>query len=201
MDERSDEALVTMIQRGEESAAAFAMLLERSQPVLHARAGAALRRQGRHGALTREDFLQEGMLGFLSAVSSYRPGKGASFRTYLSVCVNHRIISALRRVSVAMDYAAPSGHCGYAAPFGHVGYAELPQDISAMDPQDVFSAMEETRRMMEVIQTKLTALERGVMERYLAGERYGAIAEEMQQTPKAVDNALQRVRKKLRQFL
>jgi len=183
---RSDESLVGMIQGGEGSAGAFAELLERSQPVLRARAEAALRRQGKGGALAREDFLQEGMLGFLSAVSSYRPGRGASFRTYLSVCVNHRIISALRRGARAADFPPP---------------VDLPQDISAMDPQDIFSAMEEARRVMEAIQTQLTALERGVMERYLAGERYEAIARGLDISPKAVDNALQRVRRKLRQFL
>ena len=183
LSECGDEALAGMIQRGEDSAGAFAQLLERSQPVLRARAEAALRRQGMGGALAREDLLQEGMLGFLSAVSSYRPGRGASFRTYLSVCVSHRIISAMRRVAQVADYS------------------ELPQDISAMDPQDVFSAMEETRRVMEVIHCQLTALERGVMEHYLAGERYEAIALELGLTPKAVDNALQRVRRKLKQFL
>jgi RNA polymerase sporulation-specific sigma factor len=183
MDECGDEALVGMIQGGEDSAGAFARLLERSQPVLRARAEAALRRQGRGGALAREDFLQEGMLGFLSAVSSYRPGRGASFRTYLSVCVNNRLISALRRSAQAADYA------------------ELPQNIAAMDPQDVFSSMEETRRMMEVIHSRLTPLERGVVERYLAGERYEAIARELGLAPKAVDNAMQRVRRKLKQFL
>jgi len=183
MDEHGDETLVGMIQTGEDSAEAFARLLERSQPVLRARAEAALRRQGKGGALAREDFLQEGMLGFLSAVSSYRPGRGASFRTYLSVCVNHRMISALRRGAKMAEYA------------------ELPQDFSAMDPQDIFSAMEGTRQVMEAIQTQLTPLERGVMERYLAGERYEAIAREMGLAPKAVDNALQRVRRKLKQFL
>ena len=183
LSECGDETLVSMVQRGENSAGAFALLLERSQPVLRARATAALRRQGKDGAHSRDDLLQEGMLGFLSAVSSYRPGRGASFRTYLSVCVNHRIISAMRRAAQVAEYS------------------ELPQDISSMDPQDVFSAMEETRRMMEVIHSQLTALERGVMEYYLAGERYDAIARELNLTPKAVDNALQRVRRKLKQFL
>jgi RNA polymerase sporulation-specific sigma factor len=172
-----------MVQRGEDSAGAFAQLLERSQPVLRARAQAALCRQRAGGSLAREDLLQEGMLGFLSAVSSYRPERGASFRTYLSVCVNHRILSALRRAAQAAEYC------------------ELPQDIAAMDPQDVFSATEDLRGMMEVIRCRLTALERGVMEYYLTGERYETIARELGRTPKAVDNALQRVRKKLRQFL
>jgi len=61
--------------------------------------------------------------------------------------------------------------------------------------------MERTRRIMEAIQNDLTALERGVMEGYLAGERYDAIARRLDVSSKAVDNALQRVRKKLREFL
>jgi RNA polymerase sporulation-specific sigma factor len=77
----------------------------------------------------------------------------------------------------------------------------LPECAAAMDPQNIFCAMEQTRHMMEVIQKQLTALERSVMEYYLAGERYDTIARRLEVSSKAVDNALQRVRRKLRQFL
>ena len=191
----SDEALVTVIQRGDgsgESAEAFGLLLERTLPVLHARVDFALSHAaggrshaGRLGS--REDLLQEGKLAFLSAVSSFQPGRGASFRTYVSVCVSHRVASALRRSARAYEEALPEDF--------------LIPGARNMDPQDIFAAMEETRRIMEAMHSQLSRLERSVIEGYLAGEGYEAIARRLNVGPKTVDNALQRVRKKLRKFL
>ena len=196
--EASDEALVALIQQGVQSESgaemfgqAYAALLKRMLPVIRARTGALYDNHCAGKAMTAEDLMQEGMLGFLRAVSAFRPERGASFRTFAAVCVSNRVVSALRR--------------------GQAGGREFPQEAAllesdssaaaAMDPQDVFSAMERARRIMEAIQNDLTALERGVMEGYLAGERYDAIARRLDVSSKAVDNALQRVRKKLREFL
>jgi len=182
----SDEALVGVIQRGDgsgDSAEAFGLLLERTLPVICARVDFALK--GRQGS--REDLLQEGKLAFLSAVSSFQPGRGASFRTYVSVCVSHRVASALRRSVKVIEEALPEDF--------------LIPGARAMDPQDIFAAMEETRRIMEAMHSQLSRLERSVIEGYLAGESYEAIARRLNVGPKTVDNALQRVRKKLRKFL
>ncbi len=183
----SDEALVGVIQRGDNSAEAFGLLLERTLPVIHARVDYALRRTKSGVLCSREDLFQEGMLAFLSAVSSFQSNRGASFRTYVGVCVNHRVISALRRNLKAWEESLPDD-C-------------LIPGARGMDPQDIFSAMEETRRIMEVMQSQLSKLERNVIESYLAGERYDAIAQRLGVQPKTVDNALQRVRKKLRKYL
>jgi len=192
---RSDEALVGVIQRGDGSediaeglggsAEAFGLLLERTLPVIHARVEFALAHAKSGGA--REDLLQEGKLAFLSAVSSFQPGKGASFRTYVSVCVSHRVASALRRSVKVLEEALPEDF--------------LIPGARNMDPQDIFAAMEETRRIMEAMHSQLSRLERSVIEGYLAGESYEALARRLNVGPKTVDNALQRVRKKLRKFL
>ncbi|MDR0530450.1 MAG: sigma-70 family RNA polymerase sigma factor [Oscillospiraceae bacterium] len=189
--EYSDEALVAMIQKGAgradktELGRAYTTLLERMLPVIHARADLLAGRSG--GSCSREDLTQEGMLGFLSAISAYKPGRGASFRTFAGVCVGNRVISALRRG---------------AAPTAALDEAGIDAALAAAsDPQDIFLAMETTRRIMEVIQENLSALERGAMEAYLAGERYEEIARRLEVPVKAVDNALQRVRKKLKEFL
>ena len=186
----SDEALVAVIQRGEggeDSAEAFGLLLERTLPVIHARVDFALAHSDKGRTGSREDLLQEGKLAFLSAVSSFQPGKGASFRTYVAVCVSHRVASALRRSAKAFEEALPEDF--------------LIPGARNMDPQDIFAAMEETRRIMEAMHSQLSRLERSVIEGYLAGESYEAIARRLSVGPKTVDNALQRVRKKLRKFL
>ena len=191
----SDEALVDLLRRGQRpddrgarSAQAFGLLLERAQPVIRARTEAALRRAGEDSRVVRDDLLQEGMLGFLNAVAAYRPGKGASFRTFLSVCVANRLESALRKGS-KLPLEQP------------LSEAELPPGSESMDPQDIYAAMEDARRVQDVTQRLLTPLERGVLEAHMDGERYEAIARRLGVSPKAVDNALQRARKKLQRYL
>ncbi|MCL2300334.1 MAG: hypothetical protein FWC27_09350, partial [Firmicutes bacterium] len=149
----SDEALVAVIQRGdgsENSADAFGLLLERTLPVIHARVEFALAHPGKGRLGSREDLLQEGKLAFLSAVSSFQPGKGASFRTYVSVCVSHRVASAMRRSARVWEEALPEDF--------------LIPGARGMDPQDIFAAMEETRRIMEAMHSQLSRLERSVIE-------------------------------------
>ena len=182
----SDETLAGMFRRGDHSAQAFGLLLERVMPVIRARTQSALRRSG--GALSQDDLLQEGMLGFLSAVSAYREGRGASFRTFVSVCVSNRLSAALRK-----NAGAPAQE--------ELFEAALPPGYESMDPQDIYAAVEDARRMMEIMQRRLTQLERGVLERHMDGERYEAIARNLNLSPKAVDNALQRARKKLLRYL
>jgi len=126
----------------------------------------------------------------LRAVSCYMPGRGTSVRTFVSVCVNNYVTSALRRYN-KRDRAAEV----------ELAESDLPPGAETTDPQDLYSAKETVRQIMEVIQTELTELERSVMEAYLAGEHYDAIAQRLHITIKAVDNALQRVRKKLKGFL
>lgn len=186
----NDEALVRLVQAGgpgSEGAAcveAFGLLLERMTPVISARVSILA---GSATPQAREDLMQEGVMGFLSAVSAYAPERGASFRTYASVCAGNRVVSALRR----------SGAAAREVPLTE---SDLPVGIAMDDPQEIFFAMEETRRMAELIRDRLTDLERGVLEAFLAGERYEAIAKQMGIGAKTVDNALQRVRKKLQQL-
>ena len=188
-----DEALVAMIQRGgtgaERFGQAYAALLERMLPVIRARVN-ALNKNAFGADKPAEDLMQEGMLGFLQAVSCYKPGRGASVRTFVSICVNNYVTSALRRYGKRER-----------ATNVLLEESDLPPGAAATDPQDLFSAMETVRQIMEVIQTELTALERSVMEAYLAGEHYETIARRLHITIKAVDNALQRVRRKLKSFL
>ncbi|MDR2753154.1 MAG: sigma-70 family RNA polymerase sigma factor [Oscillospiraceae bacterium] len=184
---QTDEALAALVQQGEQSTEAFALLLQHTLPLIRARANAFA---GRVGGDAHEDLLQEGLLGFLGAVSSYKPGHGARFRTYCAVCVNNRIVSALRSGLKNARFAAVS-----------LKEEDLPPNAAAEDPQDIFLAMETTRRMMEVLHGQLTPLEKGSMEGYLAGEHYDEIARQLGTNAKAVNNALQRVRRKLKEFL
>lgn len=176
----SDEALAALFREGDKGAEAFALLLERMSPVLHARVEAAVRRAA--PSVARDDLLQEAMLGFLSAITAYRPGRGASLRTFLSVCVANRLTSALRKTATVEEPLQES---------------DLPPGSEAMDPQDIYAAMEQAQHFREVMQTRLTPLERNALEGCMDGESYETIARRLGVSAKSIDNALQRARAKL----
>ena len=86
----SDEQLAGLAEAGSEEA--FSLLVGRCSSMIQAQ---ARRYRGTH--LDAEDMAQEGFLGLLSAVQTYRETKKTSFRTYASVCIRHRMVSAVRR--------------------------------------------------------------------------------------------------------
>ncbi len=156
---------------------AFAALSERY--------GGMIRRQAAylHGPLLdREDLEQEGLLGLLYAVRSYKPGESASFYTYARVCVRHRMISAARRVKLLVTLNVPY---------------EPRQDGGGNDPEQRLLDREEEERLHRRLKKHLTSLEYEALKRHLDGYSYEETARLLGVGAKAVDNALQRVRRKL----
>jgi len=182
----SDETLVGLFAHGKQSAAAFDELLCRMQDVLYARVESAWQRS--NGAIARDDLLQEATMACLSAVTTYQSGRGASLRTFVSVCASNRLSDALRKHA-----AAPQ--------LEQLLESALPQTYAAMDPQDLYAAMEEARRLQQVMVQQLTELERNALQAHMDGRDYKATAQTLGVAPKAVDNALQRARKKLQKHL
>ena len=182
----SDEVLARLFLQSEQSTEAFWLLLERLQPVLHAKVDAALRRTG--GQIARDDLVQEAMMALLSAITAYKAERGASLRTFVAVCVSNRLQTALRKLKDAPVQE-------------ELIETVLPPGYESMDPQDLYAAMDDARRLQDVIQRQLTQLERNVLQAHMDGERYDAIAMRLGVTAKAVDNALQRARKKISQAI
>ena len=179
----NDEKLVQLACEGDNDA--MAKLISSIMPLVQARAAAF---KGKN--LEVEDLTQEGMLGFLSAVYSYKPEREASFRTYAATCINNRIISAVRsqfsKKHLALNFSLPFNKDG--SDLRDTGY----------DPQDILSAQEETKRLLHTLNEKLSTFERAVFQQRLAGKSYEQTAKTLHTTVKAVDNALQRAKKKLK---
>lgn len=178
-----DEELVPLACKGDNNA--MAKLISGIVPLVKARAAAFAGKN-----LEAEDLTQEGMLGFLSAVYSYKDGEEASFRTYATTCINNRIISAVRsqlnKKNMPLNFSLPFSEDG----------ADL-KDLGS-DPQDILSAQEETARLLTILNKKLSSFERAVFQQRLTGKSYEQTAESLHTTVKAVDNALQRTKKKLK---
>ena len=129
-----------------------------------------------------DDLIQEGFLGLYSAVNTYNEAGKASFRTYASVCIRNRMVSAVR--SASREICAE----------------ELTEDIpikSEDEPENAFIIKEDLARLMKRIETSLSKSEKKVLSLYLEGKSYDEIAAELNKSRKFCDNAMQRARKKL----
>ncbi len=176
-----DEELVNCYRQGMQDA--FAELSVRYLFVIRSRC----RDLYGHG-LEYDDLFQEGLLGLHSAVCSYQPEKGALFRTYAGVCIRHRLVSAVRRAS--------SDRCLQDTVSLEEGAQDVPDPET--EPESLLIAKEEAAELRRVVDRSLSKGEKQVLRLYLKGYSYDRIACELQVSRKYCDNAMQRVRRKLR---
>lgn len=135
----------------------------------------------------QEDLFQEGLIGLLDAVNAYRTDKGAGFVTFANICVKNKMLSVLskRGKFVSLEDAE-----------------NLPQsDETEESPESILLRKEQERATLEIVSKELSAAEWEVLQLYLRGFSYNRIASELKTSVKAADNAMQRVRRKLRLVL
>ena len=167
--------LAVLAQKGD--SAALALLAQRFIRVNRVRYPA--------GYLEVEDLNQEGMLGFLAAVRTYSPEKGASFDTYASKCIHNRIRSVAVRVSRKTVETDP-----------------LEDDLSgAQNPLDALSDNETFGELLKLLKTELSDKEQKVLALYIGGFSCAEIARRLSIPVKSADNALQRAKRKLKTAL
>ncbi len=141
--------------------------------------------------LDRDDLRQEAYVALFSAIESYDGSRGAGFSTYAITCINNRLADTVRRSSNGRNKALNES-------------TALPDDdddtvLSAADsPEEAAIVREEYMRVLEKMGSLLSELERKSLLMYASGYSYAEIAEKMDTTPKAVSNAIQRARKKLK---
>lgn len=138
--------------------------------------------------LSRDDLIQEGMIGLLSSVYGYSPDGGAKFKTYATTCISNRIISAVR--NQLRNKHMPLN--------GYVSLDELELIDARTNPQTVLDMQDKMKILNERIEQCLSELEKNVLRLHIAGYNYSSVAEKLSVSEKTVDNALQRARKKLR---
>ena len=144
-----------------------------------------------------EDLIQEGMVGLLKAIRSYDPSRDASFRTFAEICIRSRLYSVLR--SQTLDKHAALNHSVIVeAPFfdGN-SYTAGSLDISQSNPEDLVILQENFNEMWKCVQNQLSEFEAKILGFYLDGLSYREIAAKVRKSPKSVDNAVQRIRRKV----
>lgn len=142
-----------------------------------------------------EDLIQEGMLGLLYAIREYDPDKGASFRTYAETCIRSRIQSAIR--SAARKKHAPLND---GIPLDDV-LSDESQSLGARliqrSPEEQVLARETENELISASARCLSKFEARILSLYLEGLSYQEMAAASGRDVKSVDNAVQRIRKKL----
>ena len=140
-----------------------------------------------------EDLIQEGMFGLLKAIREFNPDRDAAFRTFAEVCIRNRIRSAITAASR-----------GKHTPLNES--ISLEHDIdngvpinSQYGPEELLIGREEYLERIESLKVQLSGFESTVLASYLRGLSYQEIAEQLHRPRKSVDNAVQRIRRKVAQ--
>ena len=148
-----------------------------------------------------EDLTQEGMFGLLKAVREYHAEKEASFRTFAEICIRSRLYSVLR--DMARDKHKPLNQSvSLDTPdFDSNSYTSGTSNLAQRDPEDDLIDREHTAALLSGVRKQLSEFEAKVLEYYLDGLSCREIAETVGKAPKSVDNAVQRIRRKVAQQL
>lgn len=197
--EKSDEELVSLAKRDDATA----------QDELYHRYKNVVRGKARPYFLVgadREDLIQEGMIGFFKAIRDYDSEKNSAFLPFAEVCILRQILTAIKQATRLKHGPLNSYESLYDPVFEGEGdsdrqLVEILRAGSALDPEELYLKQEFTEAFEEAVKNELTPFERDVLTRFLNGMSYAKIAEELGRTPKSVDNALQRIRKKLEKLL
>ena len=149
-----------------------------------------------------EDLTQEGMIGLMNAVREYDAGKAASFRTFAEICIRNRLYSALR--SAAGDKHSPLNQSvPLDTPYlDSNSYTSGTSSLAQCNPEDFLIDREHTAALLSGVRKQLSDFEAEILGYYLDGLSCREIAGTVGKPPKSVDNAVQRIRRKVaRQLL
>lgn len=151
----------------------------------------------------RDDIVQEGMIGIFKAIMNYDSTKGASFKTFADLCVNRQIITAIKTAgrqkhsplnqSVSLDKPMNEEDLSYT----------LGETLAAgtdTDPEEVLLMGEMAGILFKQCDSFLSDYERLVLGEMIKGKTYRDIAKQQNKSDKSVDNAIQRIRRKLHIF-
>lgn len=142
----------------------------------------------------REDLIQEGMLGLLSAIRKYDPASGTAFKTYAERCIHNRLLSAIENAS-RQKHTPLNERVSYE---DHMRKEDsFAEDTFTRQTEDRVLARVLERELLERKDSILSKMERDVLKQYLAGMSYKEIAQALNKTEKSVDNAVQRIRRKI----
>ena len=152
----------------------------------------------------REDIVQEGMIGLYKAIRDYNGDKLSSFKAFAELCVTRQIITAIK-TATRQKHIPLNSYVSLAKPIYDEESDRTLLDVIAgsktIDPQELIVNREKFGDMEYKMAELLSDLEREVLSLYLDGRSYQEISVELKRHVKSIDNALQRVKRKLERYL
>ena len=152
----------------------------------------------------KEDIIQEGMIGLFKAIRDYRPNKQSSFRAFAELCITRQIITAVKTATRQKHIPLNSSISLNRPIYEEESERTLLDVISGpqlTDPEELVISREEFDAIEGKMGEVLSPLEREVLLAYLDGKTYQEIALLLHRHAKSIDNALQRVKRKLEKYL
>ena len=197
MDSLQDEELVEMVHQGNTEALDYLITKYRS----------FVRMKGRSYFLIgadREDIHQEGMIGLYKAIRDFKEEKLSSFRAFAELCITRQIITAIK-TATRQKHIPLNSYVSLDKPIYDEESDRTLMDVisgaKVMDPEELIINQEEFDQIEVKMAELLSDLERKVLTLYLDGQSYQEISEELNRHVKSIDNALQRVKRKLERYL
>ena len=150
-----------------------------------------------------DDLIQEGMIGLFKAIRDYRKEKETSFFRFADLCITRQIYHAVE-ASQRKKHQPLNSYISLSTGMGEDGRDTLLDLLEAFEnanPEQLLIDRENVHAIQEKMKCSLSVFEQKVLELYLDGMNYRQIAEVMEKEPKAIDNALQRIRGKFAKIL
>jgi RNA polymerase sporulation-specific sigma factor len=195
---QSDDTLISSAASGDD--AALAALYGRYKGMIRGKANLYFLVGG-----DKDDLIQEGMIGLFSAVMSYDSDGDASFPTYAELCVNRQMLNAVRSDNRVKHKPLNAAISLYEEQTNRDDSAskleEVLADPAALSPEDQVITNDLIARLERDIIDVFSDFEKEVWQQFIEGKQYKEIAESLDRTPKTIDNAIQRIKKKLEKLL
>lgn len=198
----SDEELILRLRDGEEAITDYIMDKYKNMVRSKAKSMYIL------GA-DREDLIQEGMIGLFKAVRDYDTGRDASFFTFAELCVSRQMYTAIQAAGrqkhmplntyVSLYADGADGEDGLRE--AERGLLESAASRLEQNPEELLIDRENVKRLEEVMEKELSSFEKQVLDLYLTGMKYSQIARVLGKDDKSTDNALQRIKAKLKRAI
>ena len=151
-----------------------------------------------------EDIVQEGMIGLYKAIRDFRPEKLSSFRAFAELCITRQIITAIK-TATRQKHIPLNSYVSLNKPLYDDESDRTLMDVCAeghsANPEELLISQEDLAGIHQRIDEVLSGLEQEVLSAYLAGKSYQEIADNLGRHVKSIDNALQRVKRKLEKYL
>ena len=192
----TDEELIVRLRDGEEKITDH--IMDKYKNLVRSKAGSMYIL----GA-DRDDLIQEGLIGLFKAIRDYDTGRDASFFTFADLCISRQMYTAVQAAG-RQKHAPLNSYISLYADMGEKSDSEDMELIQSLislsdkNPEDLLIDRENVESLEKIIERELSGFEKQVLDLYLTGMKYTQIAKVLGKDEKSTDNALQRIKAKLK---